>query len=213
MEGRRIILIAASVFVALVMGIFSNIVTGYIAPAFADRAWLVWTVVLVTFIASVVLTSWLDKSGKSYGPHEAVIKLNVGRVVLGALIGAVLAPVLFTVVPSWRYVVLEAFSFITGRVGYEAGTISLFFAVLGAVVGIIVALLFEGLVGAIVGGIIGVFLGVFLAVMFGGIVVLIIYFGEWGLIKDKIGSLAMWGLGIGGALGALGGFVAVTFRD
>ena len=90
---------------------------------------------------------------------------------------------------------------------FESVHDTLFFAILGSIIGVLVGILFAEVCGAIIGAMFGVFSGLSISVIFGGIILFIIYFGEWSLMGEKIASLATWGLRIGGGVGALAGFL------
>jgi len=61
MTKHKAILVLASALTALIVGVFSNILAEYIAPAFEGRQWVVWAVVLITFTLSVIFSFSLSE--------------------------------------------------------------------------------------------------------------------------------------------------------
>ena len=60
---RIILAVVASSLLALLVGLLANIAAGYLAPQFAERPWVVWVALGVTFLLSLPLSVYLFLRG------------------------------------------------------------------------------------------------------------------------------------------------------
>ncbi len=67
---RIIFAVIASSILALAVGLLANIAAGYLAPQFAERPWIVWLALGVTFLLSLPLSVYLFLRGSGDPAHK-----------------------------------------------------------------------------------------------------------------------------------------------
>lgn len=67
---RIVVAVVSSSALSLIVGILANIVSGYLAPEFATRPWIVWGALGVTFLFSLPLSVYLFLRSSSNMPLE-----------------------------------------------------------------------------------------------------------------------------------------------